>query len=390
MQYRPFGELGYDVSALGFGCMRFPRTDDGGIHGPEATRMLHWAIDHGVNYLDTGYPYHDGQSEPFLGRALQGPYRDRVKLATKLLVRIAEKPEDCDRLLNEQLERLQTDHVDVYLLHGLRKHRWTKALSMGVLDFLDRALADGRIGAAGFSFHDSFDVLKEIVDSYDRWSVCQIQYNYMNEQFQAGTRGLRYAASKGLAMVIMEPLLGGRLVDPPTSIQTLWDQAETRRSPAEWALQWLWDQPEVSVVLSGMSTMEQVQENVASADRSGVALLTNGELEMIRRVRDAYRALTGAPCTGCAYCMPCPNGVHIPRTFDRFNQGIMYSNMEEARRRYTHLMSDQDESILASSCVRCGECDEKCPQGIPVSQWMAYIHEVLAEGREYRPEESPA
>jgi len=172
MQYRPFGELGYDVSALGFGCMRFPRTDDGGIDGPEATRMLHWAIDHGVNYLDTGYPYHDGQSEPFLGRALQGGYRDRVKLATKLLVRIAEKPEDFDRLLNEQLERLQTDHVDVYLLHGLRRHRWAKAVSMGVLDFLHRALADGRIGAAGFSFHDSFEVLKEIVDSYDRWRVC--------------------------------------------------------------------------------------------------------------------------------------------------------------------------------------------------------------------------
>ncbi|MFO7918830.1 MAG: aldo/keto reductase [Anaerolineae bacterium] len=389
MQYRPFGELGYKVSALGFGCMRFPTTEEGHIDEEEATRMLHYAIDHGVNYLDTGYPYHDGESEPFLGRALQGGYRERVKLATKLLVRVAEKPSDFDRLLDEQLERLQTDYVDVYLLHGLRKGRWDRACDMGILDWLEKPVLDGRVKAIGFSFHGSFPLFKEIIDAYDGWQVCQIQYNYMNEHYQAGTRGLRYAASKGLAMVIMEPLLGGRLANPPEHIQRLWDTAEQQRSPAEWGLQWVWDQPEVSVVLSGMSAMEHVRENVASANRSGVCTLTGDELNLIHRVRDAYRSLSPAPCTGCGYCMPCPQGVNIPRTFDRFNAGMLSGDMEAARKRYLRLFSDQDESILASSCIQCGQCEEKCPQGIPISEWMPYMHEVMAEDRPYDPDEAP-
>lgn len=389
MQYRPFGELGYDVSVLGFGCMRFPTTKEGHIDEVEATRMLHYAIDHGVNYLDTGYPYHDGESEPFLGRALQGGYRERVKLATKLLVRVAEKPSDFDRLLDEQLERLQTDYVDVYLLHGLRKGRWERACDMGILDWLEKPVLDGRVKATGFSFHGSFPLFKEIIDAYDGWQVCQIQYNYMNEQYQAGTRGLRYAASEGLAMVIMEPLLGGRLANPPERVQALWDSAEQQRSAAEWGLQWVWDQPEVSVVLSGMSAMEHVRENVASADRSGVCALTGEELDLIHQVRDVYRSLSAAPCTGCGYCMPCPQDVNIPRTFDRFNTGVISGDMEAARKRYLRLFSDQDESILASSCIQCKQCEEKCPQGIPISEWMPYIHEVMAEGRAYDPDEAP-
>lgn len=278
MQYRPFGKLGYKVSALGFGCMRFPATRDGHIDETKATEMVRYAIDCGVNYLDSGYGYHHGESEPFLGRALQDGYRAKVRLATKLLVRALEKSSDCERLLDEQMERLQTDYLDVYLLHGLRRWRWEdKVLPMGVLDFLDRALADGRIGAAGFSFHDSFGMFKEIIDAYDNWSVAQIQYNYMNEEFQAGTRGLRYATAKGLAVVIMEPLLGGKLADAPDRIRALWDSGQAERSPAEWALQWLWGQPEVSVVLSGMSTLEQVEENVASAEHSVIGALSTGD-----------------------------------------------------------------------------------------------------------------
>ncbi|MBM3190351.1 MAG: aldo/keto reductase [Chloroflexi bacterium] len=389
MKYRPFGKLGYTVSALGFGCMRLPTTGDGQIDEEEATRMVHYAIEHGVNYLDTGYPYHGGQSEPFLGQALQGGYRQRVRLATKLPVRNVEQPSDCERLLDEQLERLQTDYLDVYLLHGLRRPRWESRVGpMGILEFLERALADGRIRAAGFSFHDSFELFKEIIDAYDHWNMCQIQYNFMNEHYQAGSGGLRYAASKGLAVVVMEPLLGGKLANPPEHTRTLWETSQSGRSPVEWALQWLWDQPEVSVVLSGMSTMAQMQENVASADRSGVAILQGDELALIEQVRDAYSALAAAPCTGCGYCMPCPNGVDIPRSFGTLNQGVMY-DMEEARRRYTRFMPDQDERILASSCVQCRTCEDKCPQGIPISEWMPYVHAVLAEGQPFDPKECP-
>ena len=389
MNYRRYGSLGFDVSALGFGCMRLPTAGDGKIDVPEATRMLHWAMDHGVNYFDTGYPYHGGESEPVLGRALQGGRRERVTLATKLLVRIAEKPSDFDRLLNEQLERLQTDHIDVYLLHGLRKSRWEQAYNMGVLDWAEKARSDGRIRALGFSFHDTFALFREIVDAHDGWDVCQIQYNYMNETYQAGTRGLRYAASKGLAVVVMEPLLGGKLAVAPPSVQTLWDSAGVRRAPAEWALQWLWDQPEISTILSGMSTMKQVQQNVASASRSGVARLGTSELDLIGQARDTYAQLQAAPCTACGYCMPCPNGVNIPRCFTALNDALMFDNMETARGRYFRLMSDEDERSLGDSCIECHECEDKCPQGITISEWMPYIHKVMAHEREYVRREAP-
>src|SRR4030042_5470255 len=365
MQYRPFGKLDFKVSALGFGCMRLPtiEANRSKIDEPEATRMLLYAIDNGVNYLDTGYPYHDGESERLLGRVLQDGYRERVKLATKLLVRIGSEASAFHRLLNEQLERLQTDHVDVYLLHGLRKNLWDRAYEVGVLDWLEKTRADGRIRAVGFSFHDTFETFKEIIDAYDGWNMCQIQYNYMNETYQAGTRGVRYAASKGLAVVVMEPLLGGRLVTPPQSIQHLWDTTDRKRSPVEWALQWLWDQPEISLVLSGMSAMQQVQENVARADRAKVASLTQAELDLISTVRDTYALLSAVPCTSCGYCMPCPNGVDIPRNLSLLNSAIMYDSMSELRGRYMHVFPGQDESVLASSCIQCPEGEDKGPQG---------------------------
>jgi len=314
MQYRKFGRLDWKVSALGFGCMRFPiiGEDQGKIDEPEATRMLHYAIDHGVNYLDTAYSYHEGNSERFVGRALQDGYRERVKLATKLPCWMVERAEDFDRFFNEQLDRLRTDRVDFYLLHTLNQKSWTRVRDLGVLDWAERAMADGRIGHFGSSFHDEYEVFQEIVDAYD-WTFCQIQYNYMDIEKQAGIKGLKYAASKGLAVVIMEPLFGGRLVNPPEPIQAIFDSATKIRTPADWALQWLWDQPEVSVTLSGMSAMVQVEENVASADASGPGTLTEEELALIEQVREKYRQFCPIPCTQCRYCMPCPNGVNIPR-----------------------------------------------------------------------------
>jgi predicted aldo/keto reductase-like oxidoreductase len=390
VHYRQFGKLGYKVSALGFGCMRLPKTDTGAIDEPLATRMLHSAIKHGVDYFDTGYGYHNGESERFLGKALkESGYRQRVKVATKLPCWAVKEASDFERLFTEQLGKLQTDYVDLYLIHGLAKARWDLVRGLGVLSWLDKIVADGRARAVGFSFHDSFDVFKEIIDAYDHWGMCQILYNFMSETLQAGTKGLKYAAGKGLAVVVMEPLLGGRLANAPEAAQKLWDTAERKRTPAEWALQWLWSKPEVSVALSGMSTMQQVEENVASAGRSKVRGLSASEVALVARVRDAYEALKAVPCSSCAYCMPCPNGVDIPRTFSILNAGLMYGGLDEARRRYTHLNREQDAKILASSCLQCKECEENCPQHIPISDWMPYAHAVLGEGKAYDPEAAP-
>lgn len=379
MQYRRFGTLDWKVSALGFGCMRLPNTGEHeNINEPEATRMLRYAIDHGVNYLDTAYPYHGGNSELFVGRVLKDGYREKVRLATKLPSWLIKAPEDFDRYLNEQREKLQTDHVDFYLLHALGKDTWHSLRDLGVLKWAEGAIADGRIGHLGFSFHDEYAVFQEIVDAYD-WTFCQIQYNYMDTENQAGTRGLKYAASKGLAVVIMEPLLGGKLVDPPDPIQKYWDTAAKKRTSAGWALQWLWNQPEVSVVLSGMSAMEQVEQNVASADVSAINVLASEELALIARVREMYQKICPIPCTKCGYCMPCPNGVNIPRNFEVYNQGVMYEKPDHAREAYTWISEDE----RASACIQCRECEEKCPQSIPISEWMPRVHEVLGEGQPY-------
>lgn len=379
MKYRDFDGLDWKVSALGFGCMRLP-TDNGNedINEDEAARMLRHAIDYGVNYVDTAYPYHGGNSEPFLGQVLQDGYRDKVRLATKLPSWKIEASEDFDKYLNEQLERLQTEHIDFYLLHALREEWWHKLRKLGVLEQAEKAKRDGRIGHLGFSFHDEYDVFKEIVDGFD-WTFCQIQYNYVDIETQAGTKGLKYAASKGLAVVIMEPLLGGRLVEPPEPVQKIWAQAPTRRTPADWALQWLWNQPEVSVVLSGMSAMQHVEENLASAAKSHVGILTDEELAVIDRVREAYQELCPIPCTQCKYCMPCPEGLDIPRNLEIYNEGAMYDKAEDARQSYEFL----DEEKLASACVACRECEEECPQSIPISDWMVHVHEVLGQEAAY-------
>ncbi len=382
MRYREFGPLDWKVSALGFGCMRFPikEGEHSNIDEPEATRMLHYAIDQGVNYLDTAYPYHGGNSELVVGRALKNGYREKVKLATKLPCWKVEAAEDFDKYLNEQLEKLQTDHVDFYLLHALNKKNWPKMRDLGVLKWAEGAMADGRIGHLGFSFHDKYEVFQEIVDAHDGWTFCQIQYNYMDVENQAGARGLRYAASKGLAVVIMEPILGGRLVDPPEPIQRVWDTAAQKRTPADWALQWLWNQPEVSVVLSGMSTMQQVEENVASADASAINTLTAEDLALIEQVREKYEALCPIPCTKCEYCMPCPNGVDIPRNFTVYNQGVMYDKADYVRQGYKNWIPEEER---ASACIQCGECEELCPQSILISEWMPIVHAVLGEGQPY-------
>ena len=380
MKYRTFGKLDWQASALGFGCMRLPlKSDDrGDIDEAQAMEMLHYAIDHGLNYIDTAYPYHEGNSERFVGRALQGGYRDKVRLATKQPCWMIEKADDFDTYLDEQLDKLQTNHIDFYLLHGLRRERWAQVRDLGVIEWAEGAIADRRIGHLGFSFHDDYDAFVEIVDAYD-WTFCQIQYNYMDIENQAGTKGLKHAAAKGLAVVIMEPLLGGKLVNPPDPIQALWDSAPAKRAPADWALQWLWNQPEAALVLSGMSTMQHVEENVASAGVSGIGTLTSDELALFDQVRKKYDELCPIPCTKCGYCMPCPNGVDIPRNFAAYNEGVMYEKPDKAREGYKWI----DEEKRASACIQCRECEEKCPQFILISEWMPIVHQVLGEGQPY-------
>jgi len=384
VQYRKFGNLSWQASVLGFGIMRLPVLDGDSaqIEEMEATRMLRYAIDQGLNYLDSGYTYHGGSSEKFLGRALRDGYRQRVRLATKLPCWDVEKAEDFDRLLDEQLERLKTDQIDFYLLHALGKKHWPRLRDMGVLPWAEKAMADGRIGHLGFSFHDEYDLFQQIIDDYDGWTMCQIQYNYMDEEHQAGRRGLEYAAEKGLAVVVMEPIRGGRLANKiPPSVQAIWDSAPHQRSPAEWALQWLWDQPEVTLVLSGMSTMEQVAENLGTASRSEPNVLAAEELALFEGVRAAYEDLCPIPCTDCKYCLPCPSGVAIPGVFEVYNDLMMFQDEVRARMVYGWLEEDE----RANLCTECGECLEKCPQNIEIPEWLVKAHKILCQEEEPSP-----
>ena len=378
MQYRNFGKLDWQTSALGFGCMRLPIIDDdsGKIDKPRASKMVRYAIDHGVNYIDTAWPYHSQASEPFVGEVLQDGYREKVKLATKLPSWLIEKPADFDHYLDQQLERLQTDHIDFYLLHALKEESWQKLKGMNIFAPAERALADGRIRHLGFSFHDELKVFKDIVDGYDNWTFCQIQYNYMDINYQAGRRGLQYAAERDLAVVIMEGLRGGSLAQnpPPEPIAKLWAQSGRDWKPAEWGLQWLWNQPEVSVVLSGMSTMQHVEENIISAGRSSIGSLSDKELALVKEVQKAFKQLAPIPCTNCKYCLPCPNGVNIPRVFAIYNEAQMYQDLAGARSAYKWL----DEDQRAHNCVECGECETKCPQNIEIIEWLQEADALLA------------
>ena len=386
MQYRKFGKLDWNVSVLGFGCMRLPTTDgnpiSAAINEPESIRMIRRAIDRGVNYLDTAYPYHGGNSETVTGKALEDGYRRKTKLATKSPTWLVRKPEDFDLLLNEQLHKLRTEHIDFYLLHGLDRDLWRDVvLRFRLLDRAEAAVRDGRIGHVGFSFHDSYDIFQEIVDGYGGWDFCQIQYNFMDTVNQAGTRGLRYAAAKGLAVVVMEPLLGGRLARPPAPLLGILEELAGKGTPADLALQWVWNHPEVAVVLSGMSAMAQVEENLDSADRSAVGSLNADESRVIALIQARYRQKMKIPCTGCGYCLPCANGVDIPRNFQLYNDGSIHDDVAFVRSVYARFVPEGER---AGACVQCRACEEKCPQKIPISEWMPEVQSVLGEGKPYK------
>lgn len=380
MLYRKMPKNGDELSILGFGCMRLPSKEDGSIDEERATKQVRYAIDQGVNYVDTAWPYHMGQSEPFLGRALAEGYREKVKLATKLPSWLIQSREDMDKFLNAQLEKLKTDHIDYYLVHALVGELWDNVEKLGVVDFLDKAKTDGRIRNAGFSFHGAAEDFNRIVDAYD-WDFCQIQYNFLDEKNQAGTKGLEYAASKNLGVIIMEPLRGGYLANPvPSAVQEIWDEASVKRTAAEWALRWIWNHPEVTVVLSGMNEEIHIEENLTVADKAYPNSLTETELKLVKRVEQKYRELMKVGCTGCRYCMPCPAGVNIPLCFETYNNLYVSSNPDETKFMYAARLGgilSIEGTEFASQCVECEKCLEKCPQQIEIPTILKSVVEEL-------------
>ena len=375
MNYRQFGKCGFDASILGFGCMRFPVIDGDISHIDEekATKMLRYAIDNGINYIDTAYPYHGGASEIFVGKALKDGYREKVKLATKLPTWLVQTYDDCDRILNEQLKKLDTEYIDLYLVHALDKEQFKKVQELGIWKFLCQARECGKIRNIGFSFHDDVNTFKEILDAYD-WDFCQIQYNYMDINTQAGDEGLAYAASKSVPVVVMEPLRGGKLAkNPPEDV--IFQLQNTGMTPAEIALRWVWNHPEVKVVLSGMGTIEQVKENLNTADKANANSLTSEELEAVSSIRNSYNNRTKVGCTGCSYCMPCPAGVDIPENFSAYNVAFVYDELPSMKKYYNRM----DIKKRASSCIKCGRCEKLCPQGIEIRKHLEEMDKIFSE-----------
>lgn len=372
MQYRKYGKTGKMVSALSLGMMRLPTQSGIGnaqdIDQEAANAMVKFAMENGVNYFDTAYPYHGGQSEGCLGIAIRQSGLPRPYIASKSPVWLIEKEEDFDRFLNEQLERLGVEYIDFYLLHALDAKQWERVQKFNLLDKMEKAKAEGKIHHIGFSFHDKLDVFKKIVDGYDGWEFCQIQLNYIDTEYQAGIEGMKYAAERGLGIAIMEPLLGGRLAEPPKDIK----EALGGMNPIEAALGFLWDMPEVGVVLSGMSDMEQLAQNIRLADASAVGKFSEEQKDIMQNAKKIYDSKALVPCTRCAYCMPCPAGINIPSIIAKYNNTALYE-FEDAKKSY--LGTD----VQGDACIGCHACETECPQHLKPSELMPKIHALFTK-----------
>ena len=394
------GSLDWKVSALGFGAMRLPtlevvdeKTGEKKVKIDEekAIHIIRYAIDNGVNYIDTAWPYHNEESEILVGKALKDGYRERVKLVTKLPVWLVKKEEDFDMFFNKQLEKLQTDYVDIYLLHSLNKKNFEKTKKFNLIRKIENVKEKGLIKHIGFSFHDSYEVFKEIVDYYD-WDAVQIQHNYLDVDYQATTKGLKYAATKGMAVIIMEPLRGGKLAVPFPEVSKILNKASRKRTLAYWGFQFLWNYPEVSVVLSGMSAEWMVRQNIYSANNSGINSITEKDMEIISELSEEYKNHIFIPCTNCGYCQPCPSSVNIPLNFMLLNElawwgeparsKVMpwYESMAKTPKEIEE--SNREKLGNASLCIQCGECLEKCPQGIEIPDILKKVDDVFGNGKE--------
>ena len=375
MQYRK-DRYGNPISALGFGCMRFTRKGRA-FDIDKAEKEVLRAIELGVNYFDTAYLYVG--NEACLGEILSRNHlREKVNIATKLPQYKIVSAEGIESCFQEELRRLKTDYIDYYLMH-MRTDiaSWERLEKLGIRDWIARKKREGAIRQIGFSFHGNTEMFLKILNAYD-WDFCQIQYNYMDVDYQAGERGLKQAAERGLGVVVMEPLKGGKLAIevPPNPVKSVFDKAETPRKPAEWALQWLWNQPEVGVVLSGMSTFEQVEQNLASANHSGVGSLSEDEVSTIEKVRDAWQGLAPVACTHCEYCLPCPSGVLIPQIFAIYNTAKMYDQQERGQNMYQNQIPVDSQ---ADACIECGTCESLCPQNLTIIDYLKDAHAYLSE-----------
>ncbi|MBN1326815.1 MAG: aldo/keto reductase [Candidatus Cloacimonetes bacterium] len=376
MQYRKF--CGKDVSILGFGAMRLPVIDGDPkqIDVGQAEAMLDHALDHGINYIDTAYPYHGGESERFVGNYLQARgNRERIYLATKLPSWLIKEEADFDKFFEEQLEKLQTNFIDFYLIHSLNDKSWKSLKKLKVLEWCEKKKKEGKIKYLGFSFHDQYKVFKKIVTDYEKWDFCQIMYNYMDTRYQAGVRGLRLATENNIAVIIMEPLRGGQLAkEPPAEIKKIWEKFPVKRAYADGALQWLWHHSEIPLVLSGMSSLEQVMENISSAENAKAGLFTDKELDLFKMIRRTYLKRSPIRCTSCRYCEPCPQGVAISTCLGFYMMSVIYDDQPRASMFYNQFLKDENR---ADKCIKCGECEEKCPQGIEIIKWLMETHKSL-------------
>lgn len=374
MNYR-MDKYGNKLSVLGFGCMRF-QTKRGKIDFDEAEREIMAAIDGGVNYFDTAYIYPG--SEALIGEIFEkNNVRDKVNIATKLPHYLIKNREALDKLFNEELKRLRTDHVDYYFMHMLTDiDAWYRMVDLGILEWLDEKKKSGAIRQVGFSYHGNSDMFIKLIDAY-HWEFCMIQYNYMDEHSQAGRRGLQYANSKGLPVMIMEPLRGGKLVSRlPDEAKKIFKSYEKQFTPAQWAFKWLWSQPEVTVVLSGMNTMEMVADNIHTASTTEIGELTEKDEAMLQSVLKAINAKMKVGCTGCGYCMPCPKNVDIPGAFAHYNSKYAegwFPAMKE------HIMCTalRKTPTSISNCIGCGKCEKHCPQNIPIREKLKEAQKEL-------------
>lgn len=381
MLFRQLKNTGIDLSILGFGCMRLPTIDNKSdrIDYPLATQMLHFAIDQGVNYVDTAYFYHSavfgqrGESEPFLGEALSGGWRKKIYLATKMPVYILKQKEQMDAFLSEQLQRLRTEYLDFYLLHGLNGESWDRIRDMGVREFMDKKKAEGKFRFPAFSFHGKAEDFIRICDEYD-WTFAQVQYNYLDTNFQAGYNGIKYARDKGIGVVVMEPLKGGKLGNKiPPEMSGVITASVIKKSPAEWALRFVWNESCVTNLLSGMNSMEQVVENVSIANKALPESLTNEELLIYEKLRNAISSKIRADCTDCRYCMPCSSGVDIPDVLACLNHFALWNDTNPWLTGYIRVKGK------AGKCTECRECEEVCPQGIPIPALMKEAVSIFKE-----------
>lgn len=382
MIYNTLGKTGLKVSRLGFGTMRLPAINSyGNINEMEATKMLEYAIENGINLIDTAYPYHNdslsgrGNGEIFLGNFLnENGLRDEIILQTKSPSWFITKHEDFEFFLNDQLEKLKTDYVDVYLLHSLTSTMWKRLYDLGVLDFLDECLSTGKVNHVGFSSHTDFDTLTEIVEEYPKWEVVLTQMNYLDEHYQTGIRGLEYLKKNNMGNMIMEPLRGGKLIhNVPETVKVLWEIANVHRTPVQWALQYLWNRDDVDCVLSGMSSFEQMKENVRYASTEDI--IDEYDMDIIREVARQYHSTSmGNDCTSCGYCMPCPNGVDIVNCFREYNIGKMLQDPNASAMQYFTLINSNSR---ADSCNDCGECVKFCTQNIDIPKELKKVHEFF-------------